>query len=318
MGDLSGPKVAVFGAGAVGCYFGAMLARAGIPVTLIARARHVEAINQHGLRLERGEGHEHVPVRAATEVSAVRPAEVVLVSVKTPDTESAAYALAPHLATGAMVVSLQNGVDNAARLRAAIPGAVVVSAVVYVAAAMTAPGCVTHTGRGDLIVGIEGRPDPTMERRLAEIATLFGRAGVPCRVSATIEADLWTKLIMNCAYNALAAVTRMRYGRLAHDPAIRQVMKAVVEEILAVAQAAGIALSTDVDYVSAAWQLADGMPDATSSTAQDLARGKRTEIDALNGYVVRRGAQLGISTPVNQALHALVKLLEDEATRPTT
>jgi 2-dehydropantoate 2-reductase len=306
------PTIAVLGAGAVGCYFGGMLARAGAPVTLIGRQQHVEAIMRGGLFLDSLHGQQHVPVATSTEVEAVRGAELVLFCVKTPDTEAAARSLVPHLASGAVVVCLQNGVDNVERIRA-VAGIDAVPAVVYVAAQMTAPGCVKHTGRGDLIVGDLGKGDPGDEarRRLEYVASVFGRAGVPCRISENVEAELWVKLLMNCAFNAISAVTRARYGCIANNPWMRDIMRQIVDETVAVARAAGVEMP-DVNLLDAVWKLAEAMPQATSSTAQDIGRGKHTEIDSLNGYVARRGVELGIATPVNQTLHALVKLLEEQ------
>jgi 2-dehydropantoate 2-reductase len=302
------PTVAVLGAGAVGCYFGGLLARAGAPVTLIGRPPHVEAIQRDGLWLETLHFRERVSLAASVAVEAARGAAVVLVSVKTLDTEDAARSLAPHLAPGALVLSLQNGVDNAERIRMAA-GIEALPAVVYVAAAMTGPGRVRHSGRGDLIVG-----DPRGRRReeLERLAVLFVRAGVPCVVSDNVEGALWAKMAMNCAYNAVSALGRAIYGRIAQDPRAREVMRRAVEETAAVARASGVRLA-EPDLVGAAFRLGEAMSGATSSTAQDIARGKRTEIDALNGYIARRGAELGVPTPVNHTLHALVKLLEEAA-----
>lgn len=305
------PRIAVVGAGAVGCYFGGMLARAGAPVTLIGRAQHVEAITRNGLFLDTMHSQQQIPVSASTEMSGARDAEIILLCVKTPATVEAANSLAPHLASGAVVLSLQNGVDNVERIRSstrieAIP------AVVYVAAEMSAPGRVKHTGRGDLIIGdLSGSaPDHTRRRQLQSIAALFARAGVPCRVSENIEGELWAKMIINCAYNAVSALGRARYHRLASNPWTRAVLIKAIEEAVAVARAAAVRLP-DPDLVEVGLKIAETMAHATSSTAQDLARGKPTEIDSLNGYLVRRGAELGVATPVNQTLHALVKLLEE-------
>lgn len=306
MKDQSWPRIAVLGAGAVGCYFGGMLARAGAPVTLIGRPQHVEALERDGLWLESLRFQERITVAASVAVEAARDAAVVLFCVKTLDTDEAARSLAPHLAPGTIVLSFQNGVDNVERIRAAgefeaLP------AVVYVAAAMTGPGRVKHTGRGDLIVG-----DPRGGRRgeLERLAALFVRAGVPCAVSDNIEAELWTKMSMNCAYNAVSALGRSKYGRMAQHPHAREVLRLAVEETAAVARACGVRLS-EGELVEAAYRLGEAMSEATSSTAQDIQRGKRTEIDSLNGYVARRGGELGVPTPVNQTLHALVKLLEE-------
>jgi 2-dehydropantoate 2-reductase len=288
-----------------------MLARVGAPVTLIGRPPHVEAVRRDGLLLETLHFRERVPVAASTVAAAVRGADVVLVCVKSPDTEAAGAALAPHLTGGEAVVSLQNGVDNVERLRP-ILGPDVIAAAVYVGAEMAAPGHVRHTARGDLILGdLPGR-EPGGEarrRRLESVASAFARAGIPCRVSDNVEADLWTKLVINCAYNAISALSRARYGRMAADSRVRAVMRQVVEEVATVARAAGVRLP-DADLVEVTLKLADSMPGTLSSTAQDVLRGKPTEIDALNGFVARRGAERGVEAPVNQALHALVKLLE--------
>jgi 2-dehydropantoate 2-reductase len=306
MSAESWPRIAVLGAGAVGCYFGGMLARAGAPVTLIGRPHHVEALNRDGLWLEGLQVQEWIPVAASGDVRAVRDAAVVLLCVKTSDTEETARAVAPHLARGARVLCLQNGVDGVERMRAA-GGFEAFAAVVYVAAAMTGPGRVKHTGRGDLVLG-----DPHGGRRgdLEQLAGMFARAGVPCVVADDIAAELWTKLAINCAYNAASALGRVRYGRLVQDPAAREVLRRAVEETAAVAQALGVQLPA-AGLVEAAYRLGEAMRKATSSMAQDIQRGKRTEIDALNGYVARRGAEQGVATPVNQTLYALVKLLED-------
>jgi 2-dehydropantoate 2-reductase len=304
------PHVAVLGAGAVGCYYGGMLARAGAPVTLIGRAAHVDAIRRDGLVVERASGRDVVRLDASTDVRAARDADVVLVCVKSPDSAAAARELAPHLQDAAAVVSLQNGVDNADRMAAVVPQPVL-AAVVYVGTSMEGPGIVRHAGRGDLVLGVPrssaGRA--RARQRVTEVAAMFERAGVACPVSADIEAALWTKLTINCAFNAISALGRARYGRMAADPAIRDVMEAAVREAVAVARASEVALDERA-LVAAVWEVAGAMQGQYSSTAQDVLRGKRTEIDALNGFVVARGRALGVDAPVNRTLHALVKLRE--------
>jgi 2-dehydropantoate 2-reductase len=311
------PRIAVVGAGAVGSYFGGMLARAGARVKLIARAAHVEAINRDGLFIDSINFKERISVSASTELKDVRDARLVLFSVKTVDTEDAAKLLAEHLAPDTIVVSLQNGVDNAERIDFAA-GIQVIPAVVYIAVAMTGVGQVKHSGRGDLIVGnssghLSGNPlpkDDASRSELDEVAATFTRAGIPCRISKNIAVDLWEKLIMNCAYNAISALARMKYGRIASDAGSIDVIKRVVVEAVAVGKAAGVPLSADT-MIAAALKLGSAaMPEALSSTAQDIARGKPTEIDSLNDFLVRRGAEMGVPTPVNQTLYSLVKLLE--------
>ena len=294
-------KIAVMGAGAVGCYYGGMLARAGHDVTLIGRPNHVDAIQRDGLLLDTQSFKEQVRLQASTEPSAVAGATLVLFCVKSTDTESAAAAIRPHLLPGALVLSLQNGVDNAVRLQAALPAQEVAASVVYVATEMPGPGHVKHNGRGELVIAAS--PSST------EAAALLVAAGVPTDISTNVMGALWAKLILNCAYNALSAITQQPYGKLVLGEGVQDVIRDLVNECLAVAQADGITVPGDV------WQaverIAQTMPQQLSSTAQDLARGKRSEIDHLNGYVLRRGEVLGIATPVNRVMHTLVKLLEE-------
>ena len=305
-------RVAVVGAGAVGSFFGAALAQAGHPVTLIGRAAHVEAIARSGLRLERAGGQvEIVPMAASVELAAVGGADLVLFCVKSTDTEAVADAMAPYLGAGALVLSLQNGVENAATIARRVLQPVV-PAVVYVATAMPEPGVVKHYGRGDLVIGAMRAADaaePAVAARLQGLFELFATAKVPVRISADVMAELWSKLMVNCAYNAISGLAQMPYGRMAAMPAIRELQRAVVAEVVAVAAADGIELPLDRS-LEAMEGIAAAMPGQLSSTAQDMARGKPSEIDHLNGFVARRGRELGVATPTNQALHALVKLVE--------
>jgi len=327
--DSRPPKVAVYGAGAVGCYFGAKLAEAGTPVTLIGRAAHVDAIRRDGLLFESGGAQRRIRIDAETRPEAVRDADVVLSCVKTRDTVAAARQLVPLLRPGAIVVSLQNGVDNVERMRSS--GIDALGAVVYVAAAMSGLGHLRHSGRGDLVVGecgpradeagagatsakaaaAEASPSP----RTLAIARLFENAEVPCRTEPDVRPALWDKLVMNCAYNAISALARARYGAIIDDADVRKLMRATIEECVAVARADGVPLADASAHYDAAMRLGEAMREASSSMEQDLSNGRRTEIDSLNGYVVARGAALGVATPANEVLTALVRLLERSTSR---
>lgn len=311
----TGPRsTAVVGAGAVGSFYGAMLARAGHRVTLIGREPHVRAIGERGLQLVMGGRAETVAVDASTSLDAVRGADCVLVCVKSTDTAAVAVELAPRLAPDALVMSLQNGVDNADTLARRV-GRPVVPVAVYVATEMPAPGVVQHHGRGDLVIGpldAAAAADPALAVRLRAVAAMFESAQVPVRISDDVVGELWRKLLVNCAYNAISALTQQPYGRMAALPAIVELQHAVVREAVAVAAAAGRPMDLDA-AIAAVDSIAVAMPGQRSSTAQDLARGKPTEIDHLNGTLVRLGAAHGVATPVNQALLALVKLAESAA-----
>ncbi len=297
-------KVAVMGAGAVGCYYGGMLARAGHEVVLIARPQHVEAITRDGLRMQTTSFDERVALTASSEPSAVQGAQLVLCCVKSTDTESVGALLRPYLAPDALVLTLQNGVDNADRLRTVLTGTAVAAAVVYVATEMVGAGHVKHHGRGELVI----EPAASSSISSEAVAQALIAAGVPTEISSNVRGALWAKLILNCAYNAVSAITQLPYGKTVAGEGIKDVMRDVVAECLAVAQAEGVQVAGDVPAAVA--KLADSMPNQYSSTAQDLARGKRSEIDYLNGLIVKRGEALGVATPANRVLWALVRLME--------
>jgi 2-dehydropantoate 2-reductase len=299
------PQIAVVGAGAVGGYFGGMFARAGAPTIFIGRKHFADAVTSKGLVLDKLQGQERISANATVEMSAIRDCPLILFCVKANDTSATAKEMAPFVRRDATVVCLQNGVDNADQVRAAA-NVFAVPAAVYVAVSVPEPGRVKHLARGDLTIG----PPSNQTTHLAE---LFVRAGIPCRMSDNIEGELWLKLLRNCALNAISALGHVRYGQIAQNDDARKLMEHVVDEVLAVARATRVVLPGVDDRESgmaAAMELAKQMAGAFSSTAQDLNRGRSTEIDALNGYVSRRGAELGIPAPVNHALFTLVKLAE--------
>jgi 2-dehydropantoate 2-reductase len=265
----------------------------------------VEAVNKNGLFLDTVQFQETVQIKAAAYVNSIRDAEIVLFCVKTTDNAATARAIAPLLAPGALVVSLQNGVDNVEQIRVAA-GIEALPAVVYVAASVPEPGRVKHVGRGDLVVG----PRTAHTERLA---SLFERAHVSCRISENITGELWTKLTWNCALNAISALGKAKYGQIAASEDARRVVEDIVKELLAVARAENIQLPGLEEFSAAlagALKIAAQMAGALSSTAQDLNRGKLTEIDSLNGYISRRAAELGVPAPLNHAIYTLVKLAE--------
>ncbi len=303
------PRVAVVGPGAVGCFFGGMLARAGAPVTFIGRPgstnSHLRSIRERGLVFDGVSVQETIPIEVA-EPSSIENAELVLFAVKTLDTESAAEGIRPHLREDTIVVSLQNGIDNVERMLAV--GVVAIPTVVIVAAAIDVLGTIRHRGRGDLIIGDSERPEQV--RRVAET---FERAHVPCPVSDRIRHEQWTKLALNSMTNPVSALTRASYRRLHEFGPTWEIALQVAREAVAVARADGVELD-QARLFAMGEEILVNIGEATSSTEQDIGHGRRTEIDSLNGYIARRGAELGVETPTNQTLWALVKLLEERET----
>jgi 2-dehydropantoate 2-reductase len=292
-------QVAVVGAGAVGCYYGGLLLRAGHEVTFIGRQPHVDAINAHGLLLDTNAFKGHLPAKAATNATALASPDLVLVCVKSADTEQAGRSLAGHLRPETSVLSLQNGVDNAPRL-SAVTGHAIIPVVVYVGSERAGPGHVRHHGGGDLAIG----PSAASEA----LAQTLQAAGIRITIADDIDKTLWSKLIINCAFNALSAVAGISYGPMLEVEGTRDVVTRAVQEAASVARASGVSISDDI--IEQILKIPANMPNQMSSTAQDLARGKPSEIDFLNGYVVRKGAELGIPTPTNQALQVMVKLAQ--------
>jgi 2-dehydropantoate 2-reductase len=292
-------QVAVIGAGAVGCYYGGLLLRAGHDVTFIGRRPHVDAINAHGLLLDSQAFKGHLPARAATDATSLASPDLVLFCVKSADTEEAGRSLARCLRLETSILSLQNGVDNPQRL-SAVTGHPVIPTVVYVGSEMAGPGHVRHHGGGDLVIGAS----PESEA----LARTLKAAEIQTTIANDIERTQWIKLITNCAFNALSAVASISYGPMMDVEGTKDVIASAVQEAALVARACGVSMPEDL--VKQILKIPAAMPNQMSSTAQDLARGKPSEINFLNGYVVRKGAELGIPTPTNQALQVMVKLAE--------
>ena len=312
-------NIAVVGAGALGSLFGGMLARAGVKVTLIGRSAHVDAINRDGLLFQGLDGEQRIPVPATTDISAVRDAGLILFCVKSLDTETAAAAMAPHLARDAVILSLQNGVDNPERI-GLHAGNEVIPVLVYAGANIPAPGSVRHTGGGNIVIGRLARFRSGVESDrlfLDGIAALFANAGVSVKISGDIEADLWTKLA-----DELRLQRDLRAGPVVLQPDGRDARSAIASCAMPRKRwprwQKPKASRLPDDIVEAAMKLADAMPQTMSSTAQDIAKGRPTEIAHLNGYVVREGEALGVATPVNRTLNALIKLLEQQSIRPSS
>ena len=292
-------QIAIMGAGAVGSYYGALLARAGHAVTLIGRAAHVEAIQSNGLTLETSSGRERLRVTASQEIDALKDAELVLFCVKSTDTETAGALMASVLSDTAVVLSLQNGVDNADRL-AEVLGREVIPVVVYAAVAMPEPGHVRHHGGGELALGAS-----TVS---ASLVRLFQDAGMAATAADDVTGMLWKKLVINCAWNAVSAITRQPYGALMAIDGLREMVMTVTGECRAVAQACGVVLPDDLEHSTL--MIAETMAGQRSSMAQDLARKRQGEIEHLNGFIVRKAKVHDIDVPVNHSLLVLVRALE--------
>lgn len=298
------------GPGAIGGVVAARLTDAGWPVAVLARGATLAALRERPMRL-REEGRERaIPLRAVGDPREVAPVELALVCVKGYDTEAAGRALAPALAPGAVVLSLQNGVDNPGVLARACPGAAVGGVAVYLGCQRLAPDHVVRrpsrdpsTGRlrDHLAGGGAGPPG-------AALAAVAAAVGVPARVDDDPAPALWTKLVANVCLNTVTALGRARVGAVFADPRAVELMLALGREVVAVARAAGVDVACDAAEAYVADARRRLPADGGSSTLFDLEGGRRLEREALVGTVVREGGRLGVAVPVSRALDALLRL----------
>lgn len=298
------PKVVVLGAGSVGCFFGGMLARAGHDVTLIARVNHVEAIAKNGLYMDCLSFQDYVQVKAQSHYQSLSDADIVLCCVKSPDTEIVIEEVKQYLNKSAVILSLQNGVDNAERIAKLVDNPTYPT-VVYVATAMVGPGKLKHFGRGELVLGALGNNSSELNL----LSDFFQKSNIPCEVSSNIRKALWLKFLVNCSYNGISAIGQIQYGKMVSTSEVVSLINQITKECLMVAEKEGVVISS-AEANQANHAIGVTMSGQKSSTAQDLAKGKLTEIDYLNGLIVRRGAEYGLSVSANQAIYALVKMLE--------
>jgi len=297
------------GAGAVGGYFGALLHRGGLDVTLIARGRHLEAIKAHGLRIKSIQGDLTVPAKVVGDPRAVGPVDLILFCVKSYDTESAARQCLPIVHASTAILSLQNGVDNEEKIAMVAGGEKVLGGVAYIGAAVSEPGVIVQTAEGRIVFG---EMHGGISERVRHLEQTFRDAGFPAEVSSNIKAILWGKLCWNAAFNALNTLVGGEVHLLVERPETRRLARLVMEEVRAVAVANGVPLSEDL--VERLLQWTDTAAGAMkTSTRQDLEAGKALEVEALNGAVVRKGEAAGVPTPFNFALYALLKAIDPGA-----
>ena len=306
----SNQKIYVLGAGAVGCYFGGMLARAHHDVTFIARPERAAALNASGLELDCKAFHETVKVRASSDLSVLSDADLVLLSVKSLDTERTMADVKSTLPSRAVILSLQNGIANT-DIASKIVANPVYAAVVYVAAGMVGHRTMKHHGRGELLIGDMKESALGDEQNLKEICKLFETADVPCTISPQIKREMWLKFLVNCSFNAISGIGQIPYGEMVKSPGIVKLIEEITQEFLAIAALEHVNI-TLAEALAANESIATTMVTQISSTAQDLSKGKMTEIDFLNGYIVELGKRYGVATPYNESVNALVKMLESQ------
>lgn len=296
-------RIVMFGAGGVGGYFGARLLQAGADVAFVARGAHLEALRRDGLRLVSPKGDAHLSgIRASADPAELGPADVVFVTVKLYDVESAAVAARPLIGPSTMVVTLQNGVEAPELAARHLPAGHVAGGVAYVAAVIAEPGLIRHTALDALIVG---ELDGSMSPRLAALTAVASRAGFGFTATPDIQQALWSKFARLSVFSGMTCATRSPLGVLRGTPATFAMVEAAVDEALAVGRAHGVALGPEArDDVFAMYRSMP--PQAKSSMLEDFERGKRLELPWLSGAVVRLGRQVGVPTPTHAFIETIL------------
>jgi len=310
-------RIAVLGAGALGCAIGGTLARAGHDVVLINRnADQVDAINEHGLMLVNGDGEQTVRLKAASSAVGLPPVELLIVLVKSFHTEQALRTALNLVGESTTALSLQNGLGHEEILAELVGREHVLAGKTYVGG--------VQLGRGRVLANTQGKEtlvgelDGGLSTRVQRIAQAFSEAGLATTASTDIKAVMWDKLLVNVATGAVSSITRLPYGSLYQIPEIEQVALAAVQEAMDVARAAGVSLSCRTPREAWLKAAAGLSADFRTSMLQSLEKGSITEIDYINGAVVREGQRCGVPTPVNTTLVACIKGIEAALHRPST
>jgi 2-dehydropantoate 2-reductase len=299
-------RIAVMAAGAVGGYFGARLAAAGHDVVFFARGAHRDAIRRNGLKVESPLGDLHLrDVNVVDDSAGVAPVDLVFFAVKLWDTERAAEQVRPLLKPDTRVITLQNGIDSVERLTPILGDAAVIGGSTYLVTVIGEPGVIRHTSPFARVRcgRVDGRPDAVLTGYVEEVRA----AGIDVTLSENMRTDLWKKFVMLSGTSSMTASTRSPIGPIRTDPELRAFFFKLMGEAIAVGKAAGVAFPPD--FAEELERAVEAFPPAMkASMAHDLERGNRLELDWLAGKVVTLGRSLGVPTPANDAVYAVLKL----------
>lgn len=317
-------RFAVLGAGAIGAYVGAALARGGSDVTLVARGEHLRALQRNGVRVLSARGDFEANPRATDDVDAIGEADVVFIGLKAHQLPPLAPKIGRALKPGAAVIAGQNGVpwwyfqsydgplqgtvlesvDPGGAIARAIPAEAVVGCVLYCATEIVEPGVIRHIEGTRFTIG---EPDGVKSERCAAIAEAFVGGGLKCPVETRIRDQIWLKLIGNVAFNPVSALTRATMGELGHVEEVRQLLREIMMEAAGVAAALNISLPVSLDR---RFEAAISVGDHKTSMLQDLEAGKPLEVECLTGVLIELAARLGIDVPCTRAVHACTRLID--------
>ncbi|WP_257350400.1 ketopantoate reductase family protein [Pseudalkalibacillus decolorationis] len=299
-------KIGVAGAGAVGGYFGGMLANAGHEVIFLARGQHLQSMKENGMRIETSEGNFNVKGTFSDDVRDFRKVDLVLFCVKSTGTSSVAKQLKFVLSETANLLVMQNGVDNEETLSDIFGRERVLSTATYVSASVKEPGVISQFGSPRLPIGSLTHAS---EEAAKEVVDAFNHAGVKSWFSSDIMTAKWKKLLWNITFNPLSAVVNADVGQILDDPLLRQTAETALRETCLVAEAKDI--NVDSEVIEQILESAEKRArNHKTSMLQDRLQGKRMEVESICGYLVREGDKLGVETPVLQSIYSILSFMD--------
>ncbi|MBT6272819.1 MAG: 2-dehydropantoate 2-reductase [Chromatiales bacterium] len=304
-------RIAIYGSGGLGGYYGVRLAQAGHDVVFIARGEHLAAIRANGLKVISPLGDALIEAPTATDdPTTVPPVDAVLVAVKTWQVEAVAHAMKPMLKSDTVVVPFLNGVESGNVLDAVLGAGHAAGGLSKIFSLIEAPGVIRHFN--DAAFVSIGELDDSKSTRMETLRAAFEGAGVDVEISEDINRALWEKLLMVTSWAGMGALARSPIGDLRADPETRQMIDQSMDESIAVANAHGIAINTSLKKVL--WSFYDAMPGgATASLIRDMMEGKPSELDAWNGAIHRIGQIHGVPTPTHSFVYQLLRPMERRA-----
>ncbi len=301
-------KILVVGAGAVGGYFGGLLAKEGEDVTFLARGEYLESIKNTGLRIRSSQGDLTLRVHATENPQTLGEVDLILMCVKTYDTEAATLQCVKNIGRETAVLSLQNGVENEETIGKLVGRERVLGGVVLIASEVNESWEIIHYYLGKIIMGeLDGR----VTNRIRMISETFQRANIPCSISDNIQRELWKKLVWNASFNSVSTITGTSLHEMMGCEESRRVIRLTMEEVLCIAK--GVGHDIDSSIIENYFIEPDRSREMRTSTLQDLLKKKPLEIEAINGIVVKKGEEHSLPTPYNSTLYALLKLIDNRS-----
>ncbi|MDR4498836.1 MAG: ketopantoate reductase family protein [Candidatus Scalindua sp.] len=301
-------KILVIGTGAVGGYFGGMLVKGGEDVTFVARGEYLESLKTRGLKIRSHEGDLSLKIHAVENPEKAGKVDLILMCVKAYDTKASTLQCMRNIGNNTVVLSLQNGVENEDVIGKIVGREKVLGGVVLIASELNERWEILHYYSGKIIMG---ELDGKISDRARKISDVFSRANIPCSLSRDIQKKLWEKLVWNAGFNSVSTITRSTLQEMFECLETKALIRLTMEEVVTVARGVGHVI--DKSIIENYLREPERSREMRTSTLQDLLKSKPLEIDAINGVVVAKGEELGIQTPYNSTLYALLKLIESKS-----